>query len=109
MLRTVALVAIAGQLQLLPAAIMCAAGHGQAAESHCGADSAGAAVAVTAGSDSVESPLCAWGIGCRAPAVGLLADAASGERIGDPLTVLPADSQQPASLDLSPAPPPPQA
>ena len=105
-----ALVAIAGQLQLLPAAIACAADHARPAASHCGGPAQpGDGLALTSGHDTPLSPLCALGIGCAASGVALLADATAGVPIADDVAVPARAALAPPSFDSSPAPPPPQA
>ena len=108
-LRAVALVAVAGQLQVLPAAMACAAEHRKPVAGHCGDGGARDGVAVTTNHDAPVSPLCVLGVGCRASTAGLMSPAgASGLAPG--VSDVPADAPlPPASLDPSPTPPPPQA
>lgn len=109
LLRLVALTALAGQLQLLPAGIACAARHVQPTASHCddGGPTAGDAVTPVAGCH--EAPACQLGVGCSSATAAVLSlgyiVALSGEQYAVPASA----SLAPASFDSSPAPPPPQA
>lgn len=107
MLRTVALVAIAGQLQLLPAAIACAAEHGRPA-GHCGEAMLETGPALSAGHDGPASPLCTLGMGCMATSVAVAPAAAAESPDVASFDVTARAVLVPPSFDSSPAPPPPQ-
>ena len=103
-----ALVAIAGQLQLLPVAMACAAEHIGPAVSHCGDPLPVGGPAVSSG-DCHGSPACQLGLGCSAAATAIpslaYALAVTGDQSAVPASATPA----PASFDTSPTPPPPQS
>lgn len=107
-LRVVALAAIVGQLQLLPASIACAAQHRRPA-SHCGQTMPVSGPAVGAAHDAHASPLCSLGTGCMASSVAVTA-AAGFTAPAAALFAVPARATlAPPSFASSPAPPPPNA
>lgn len=108
LLRTLASVAVAGQLQLLPLAIACAAQHARPAAAHC-EEAPPADGPRISGTGCHAAPACQLGMGCAAaaaavPSLGFTV-ALSGDQLVLPAGAVPAL----VSFDSSPAPPPPQA
>ncbi len=103
-----AIVALAGQLQLLPAAIACAAEHAKPVSSHCGGMQQ-AGPAVSASHDAPVAPVCAAGLGC-APFPSALAAAPALSGFAAEAFAVPVHAVvTPPSFHASPVSPPPQA
>jgi hypothetical protein len=101
----------AGQLQLIPAALACAREHRQpTAASHCAAPAAAPGAASLAPVPGIPNPLCPLLGPCASPAPAVAARAASAHvRVVDGAAAVPGRPVRPASFDLTPPAPPPEA
>lgn len=108
-IRVVALVAILGQLQQLPAAVACVQQHQKATSDHCGLPIGANGPAIQAEHAGMASPLCATLGNCAAQTPATVARAGA-DLLTGPVFTVPSPAPDALTSYLSPpVTPPPQA